>query len=47
EQSPRDLNTIADLQNLVPILSRRGYSAADVEGILAGNWIRLLKEVWG
>ncbi|MBI2503295.1 MAG: membrane dipeptidase, partial [Candidatus Latescibacteria bacterium] len=25
EQSPRDLNTIADLQKLVPILSRRGY----------------------
>ena len=47
EQSPRDLNTIADLQNLAPILSQRGYSTADVEGILAGNWINLLKEVWG
>ncbi len=47
EQSPRDLSTIADLQHLAPILSRRGYSTADVEGILAGNWIRLLREVWG
>ena len=46
EQAPRDLNTIADLQKLHPILAGRGYTDTDVQGILANNWIRLLKDVW-
>lgn len=46
EQAPRDLNTIADLQSLPAIFERRGYSDADIQRILSGNWIRLLKEVW-
>ncbi len=44
EQSPRDLNTIADLVRLPVLLQERGYSAADIEKILAGNWLRLLSE---
>lgn len=47
EQSPRDLDTIADLQQLSGLLQDRGYSNADVAGILHGNWLRLLREVWG
>lgn len=46
EQAPRDLNTIADLQRLQPILSRRGYSREDIEGIFSSNWIRLLSQAW-
>lgn len=46
EQAPRDLNTIADLQRMRGILESRGYSTEDVAGILAGNWVRLLKHVW-
>lgn len=46
EQSPRDLNTIADLQNLPGILQRRGYSDEDIRNVLSGNWIRFLKETW-
>ena len=46
EQSPRDLNTIADLAKLGDILQKRGYSEEDVRGILSGNWIRFLKETW-
>jgi membrane dipeptidase len=46
EQSPRDVNTIADLQALAGILEKRGYSASDMQDILSGNWIRLLKETW-
>jgi len=46
EQSPRDLNTIADLQNLVPVFERRGYSTEDIQNVLSGNWVRLLKDVW-
>jgi membrane dipeptidase len=44
EQSPMDLDTIADLQRLPDMLKARGYSAADVEGIMYGNWVRFFKE---
>jgi membrane dipeptidase len=44
EQSPWDLDTIADLQKIPGILRRRGYSEADVEAVMRGNWLRLLNE---
>jgi membrane dipeptidase len=40
EQTPRDLDTIADLQKLAGILVGRGYSEADIHLILHGNWLR-------
>lgn len=40
EQTPRDLASIVDLQKLEPILIRRGYSDADIDGIFHGNWLR-------
>jgi membrane dipeptidase len=40
EQTPRDLDTIADLQNLTAIFERRGYSQADIEGIMYKNFVR-------
>jgi membrane dipeptidase len=46
EQTPLDLDTIADLQRLPDLLRRRGYKEADVEGILFGNWVRFFKEAW-
>jgi membrane dipeptidase len=46
EQAPRDLNSIADLQNLLPLLTDRGFTDDDVTGILSGNWLRLLGEHW-
>lgn len=46
EQCPHDLETIADLQMLKPILLRRGYSGEDVENIFSGNWLRFLRRVW-
>src|SRR5581483_12064880 len=46
EQSPADLDTMADLQKLSAILERRGYSAADVAGILHGNWLALMRRAW-
>ena len=46
EQSPRDLNTIADLQNLVTETQSRGFVDSEIRAILSGNWIRLLKETW-
>jgi membrane dipeptidase len=46
EQTPRDLDTIADLQRVPDLLRRRGYRESDVEGILYGNWVRFFKEAW-
>lgn len=44
EQSPYDLNTIADLQKLEEMLLARGYSLQDVEKIFNKNWLRFLEE---
>lgn len=43
EQTPGDLNSIADLQRLAHLLHSRGYTDADVDGVFHGNWLRL----WG
>jgi membrane dipeptidase len=47
EQSPLDLDTSADLQKIPALLAARGYSPADISGIMHGNWLRLLREAWG
>ncbi|GJM31685.1 MAG: peptidase [Saprospiraceae bacterium] len=46
EQSPADIDTIADLQKLPPILQKRGYSEKDIENVMSGNWIAFLRRVW-
>ena len=46
EQSPADLDTIADLQNVPEILKSRGYSQTDIENIMHGNFLRFLKTNW-
>ena len=44
EQSPYDLDTIADLQKIPAMLLKRGYSKEAIENIMHGNWLRLIKE---
>lgn len=44
EQSPYELNTIADLQMIPGLLRKRGYQEADIEGIMHGNWLRFFQE---
>jgi len=46
EQSPCDLDTIADLQQLPGKLAARGYVEADIKNIMYGNWLRLLYAAW-
>lgn len=46
EQSPYDLEDIADLQSLRGILTRRGYSSEDIENIFYKNWLRFLRKAW-
>ncbi|MGC4036041.1 MAG: membrane dipeptidase [Chitinophagaceae bacterium] len=46
EQSPYDMDTIADLQHMVQLLKARGYSHGDTEKIFHGNWLRFLNNHW-
>jgi membrane dipeptidase len=46
EQSPLDLDTIADLQKVPDLLRQRGYDADAIEGILHRNWVRFFEEAW-
>lgn len=40
---PHDLDTIADLQKLVPLLVEKGYTESDIAAILSGNMLTLLR----
>lgn len=44
EQSPWDMDSIADLQKYAYLLSKRGYSEEDIDNIFHGNWLRFLRE---
>jgi membrane dipeptidase len=46
EQTPYDLETIADLQRIPDMLSKRGYDTGDIENVMHGNWLRLLRKTW-
>lgn len=45
EQGPLDVDTIADLQKLPDLLSKRGFTQMDIEQILRKNWLRKLNQV--
>ncbi len=46
EQCPYDLETIADLQKVPALLKKRGYTDADIENMMYGNWLRFLRNAW-
>lgn len=46
EQMPMDVDSIADLLRLGDLLSARGYSAADIDGICWGNFVGFLRRHW-
>jgi membrane dipeptidase len=46
EQCPEDLDTIADLQKLAPLLHQHGYNDGDLQAIFHGNWMRLFENAW-
>jgi len=47
EQTPRDLETIADLQKLVAILDARGYPEDDIDALFHANWLRFFRRHLG
>ncbi len=46
EQTPMDLDSIADLARLDGLLAARGYKPGDIEGIFHGNFVRFLRTNW-
>ena len=46
EQCPADLDTIADLRKIGPLLKKRGYNEDDIQKIMHGNWLRFLRHAW-
>lgn len=44
EQSPREVDTIIELQKIPGLLRKRGYREPDIEAIMHGNWIRFFKK---
>src|SRR5262249_6691842 len=42
ESTPAAFDSVADLGALADALAKRGYTPADIEGILGSNWLRLL-----
>ncbi|TAM83212.1 MAG: peptidase M19 [Acidobacteria bacterium] len=46
EQSPSDLETIADLQQIPAMLEEKGYSENDIEGVMHSNWVRFFTTAW-
>lgn len=46
EQTPHDLDTIADLQKVAGLLRARGYGDEDLRNIMHGNLMRLFHRAW-
>lgn len=40
---PAEIDTIADLQKLIPLFMERGYSEHDLRDIMGNNWLSLLR----
>ncbi len=47
ESTPAEFDTVADLQLIGLALAQRGYTAEDIELILNGNWLRVLRGALG
>ncbi len=46
EESPLDMDTIADLQKIPKMLAGRGYADGEIADIMYGNWVRFLRGTW-
>lgn len=45
--NPQGLRTLGEFPNLTAALLHRGWPERRVEKIIGGNWMRVLREVWG
>ena len=45
QSAPMEIESIADLLKLAPLLMEKGYSTDEIVSVLGENWIRLLKRI--
>lgn len=41
---PSELDSVADLPKLAAVLKVAGYKSADIDGVMGGNWVRVMQE---
>jgi membrane dipeptidase len=44
EQTPTEIKSIANLQNFLPALKKRGFTESNIEGIMWQNGVNFLKK---
>jgi len=44
---PKGFDTVAKYPNLTDAMERAGWSEDRIRKIIGGNWMRLLRQVWG
>ena len=44
QSAPVEIDTIADLQKIIPLLAEKGYTETDIAAIMGQNWINLLHQ---
>lgn len=45
--NPEGMRRIGDFPNLTAAMQRHGWPQARIEKVMGGNWLQLLKDVWG
>ncbi|WP_434361548.1 dipeptidase [Parasalinivibrio latis] len=45
--NPEGIRTVGEFPNLTEALLRRGWREEKVQKVMGGNWVNILKEVWG
>lgn len=45
--NPEGLRTIGEWPNLTAAMEKRGWPEARIERVIGGNWLALLRDVWG
>jgi membrane dipeptidase len=46
-QNPEGIRTIGEMPNLTAAMEKAGWSAARIEKVIGGNWLRVFADVWG
>jgi membrane dipeptidase len=45
--NPEGIRTIGEWPNLTAAMEKRGWSSQRIERVIGGNWLSVLREVWG
>jgi membrane dipeptidase len=45
QDTPHGIDSIADLQKLIPLLAAKGYAEQDIQAIMGGNWVDRLQVI--